>query len=270
MAGLKSGCNMDSHVIFLDMDNTLTWKGEVVPENLAAIRRAQEAGHKVVLNTGRSYGFIPRRVLLTVPFDGVIAGGGAYIRASNTPLLRDNLSPTDDDLVLLNAVIPDSVLKELCDWFSEHELPIFFEGVRESYCMNAERENFKLISGYEDIDSATKITIFSTIAGPLPEDGRALIEQYFTYICHPRYSEGILHGYSKASGMDIYLTHVGIPLSRSIAMGDSANDMDMLRHAGISVGMGDSTREVLDCVDYVSANCGDGGVARAIYDLLKV
>ncbi len=244
-----------SWAVFLDMDNTLTVHGEVVPENLAAILRAQEKGHKIVLNTGRSYGFIPKKVLETVPFDGVIAGGGAYVRVR--------------ERVILDVCVPTEVLKLLCDYFERTGLACYFEGVEESYCLNTSRENFIEIRSFDDIrDRTTKITIISSREPTLPDEGQALIERYFTYIQHPNYSEGILKGYSKATGMDVYLADAGIPLSHTIAMGDSANDLEMLAHAALPVGMGDSTPEVLARVKFVSAACADGGVARALDRLL--
>jgi len=241
--------------------------------------RKKTTGHKILLNTGRSYAFVPSDVLTTVPFDGIITGGGAYIRASQRPIFRDNsFSAADedfggnaDDKILQNVLIPDHVLKALCDWFSAAGLPIYFEGVRENFCLNGERKDFQKISGYDDLSGkASKITIFSTISEPLAADGVELIEKHFTFIRHPRYAEGILKGCSKALGMDVYLKEAGIPLERSIAMGDSANDLEMLQHAGIAVAMGDSTQEILDCADFVSAACQENGVAVALHKLLQL
>ena len=240
---------------FLDMDGTLTDRSEVVPANLDAILRAQARGHRIVLNTGRSYGFIPKKVLDTVPFDGVIAGGGAYVRAG--------------ERILKNECVSDEVLAALCDYFSRTDLACYFEGVDECFCMNTEREGFIPIRSYADLSGRTsKITIISARVPSLPDEGRALIERHFTYIQHPHYSEGILRGCSKASGMDVWLADAGLPLSRTVAMGDSANDLEMLAHAAVAAAMGDSTPEVLACADFVSLPCAEGGAALALDRLL--
>ena len=248
---------MEPWAVFLDMDNTLTAKGEVIPANLAAICRARAAGHKIVLNTGRSYGFIPKHVLETVPFDCVIAGCGCYIRAG--------------DELLLNVCIPDDVLREMVAYFSRSGLPCFYEGVEDNYVQNAERPGFIQIHNYEQMSGrATKITIFSSSETRLPDEILIPLQRHFKYISHPRYSEGVLLGYSKATGMDRYLEYAGIPLSRSIAMGDSANDTEMLEHAAVSVAMGDSTQDVLDMCGFISLPHDRGGVAHAVSALLGV
>lgn len=242
---------MDTWIVFMDMDNTLTDKSEIVPGNLDAILRAQRAGHKIVLNSGRSYGFLPKKVLAEVPFDAVIAGGGAYVRVGDT--------------VLLNKYVPEEVLRKLCDYFVRTGIACYFEGVDESYCINTTREGFTTIHSYADIHGMTsKITIISLRERTLPPEGLALIEQYFVYIRHPNYSEGILKGCSKSGGMRICLDYFGIPRERCMAIGDSANDLDMLDYAGLSVAVANSTPEVLACVDAVTESCTDAGVARAI------
>ena len=248
---------MDPWAVFLDMDNTLTCKGQVVPANLAAINRARARGHKIVLNTGRSYGFIPKKVLETVPFDAVIAGCGCYVRA--------------DGRVLLNICIPDDVLREMVGYFERSGLSCYYEGVEENFMQNGTREGFTVIHSYEELSGkATKITIFSSGETRLPDEILIPLQRHFKYISHPRYSEGVLLGYTKATGMDLYLEYAGIPLSRSIAMGDSANDIEMLEHAAVSVAMGDSTQEVLDMCSYISLPHAQGGVAGALSALLGV
>ena len=61
---------------------------------------------------------------------------------------------------------------------------------------------------------------------------------------------------------------VGVPIEHCIAMGDSANDIDMLKVAGISVAMGDAIDEVKKICTYVSCDCKDGGVGQAIEKFL--
>ncbi|MBV9104254.1 MAG: HAD hydrolase family protein [Candidatus Eremiobacteraeota bacterium] len=49
-----------------------------------------------------------------------------------------------------------------------------------------------------------------------------------------------------------------------LAVGDSRNDVPMLRWAGIGVAMGNAPREVKEAVRYVTAGNDDDGVAMAI------
>lgn len=68
------------YAIFIDIDDTLMAKNEIAKENITTIERVRGLGHKVFLNTGRSYASIPNFVLSATEYDGVVAGLGAYVR----------------------------------------------------------------------------------------------------------------------------------------------------------------------------------------------
>ena len=57
---------------------------------------------------------------------------------------------------------------------------------------------------------------------------------------------------------------LGVPVENSVAMGDSENDLDMFRHAGWSVAMGNASPDVQSQADWVTAPAGQGGIARAL------
>lgn len=62
---------------------------------------------------------------------------------------------------------------------------------------------------------------------------------------------------------------LGIDKSEVMAIGDSGNDLDMLRKAGYSVAMGNASQKLLDEADYVTDTCENNGVAKAIEKLLN-
>ncbi len=84
----------------------------------------------------------------------------------------------------------------------------------------------------------------------------------------PVNAEIVINGCDKSLGMKIALEAFHIPRDRSIAMGDSANDTEMLEFAGISVAMGNSADKVKEMCSYVSTNAADGGVAHALREIL--
>lgn len=77
-------------------------------------------------------------------------------------------------------------------------------------------------------------------------------------------------GVTKASGMDVFLRHYGIDLSRSMAFGDGGNDVEMIRHAGVGVALGNAVDAAKRAADYVTATVDDDGVLRALqhYEVL--
>ena len=61
---------------------------------------------------------------------------------------------------------------------------------------------------------------------------------------------------------------LGTTLDRCIAMGDSENDLEMLRAVGMPVAMGNANDEVKSIAKYITATNAEDGVAKAIYHLL--
>ncbi len=73
-----------------------------------------------------------------------------------------------------------------------------------------------------------------------------------------------MRGVTKASGMDVFLRHYGIDRSRSMAFGDGGNDVEMIRHAGVGVALGNAVDAAKRAADYVTATVDDDGVLRAL------
>ena len=60
----------------------------------------------------------------------------------------------------------------------------------------------------------------------------------------------------------------GIAVADTMAIGDSYNDLPMLKAAGHSVAMGNAVPEVKAVCDYETGRCEEFGFAKAIYDLV--
>jgi 5-amino-6-(5-phospho-D-ribitylamino)uracil phosphatase len=69
---------------------------------------------------------------------------------------------------------------------------------------------------------------------------------------------------SKKNALARLCADFGVPSERVLAIGDSRNDVPMLRWAGIGVAMGNALPEVRQAVRYVTAPNDQDGVARAI------
>jgi len=69
---------------------------------------------------------------------------------------------------------------------------------------------------------------------------------------------------SKKNALARLAADFGIPAERVLAVGDSRNDVPMLRWAGIGVAMGNALPEVRESVRYVTARNDADGVALAI------
>ena len=79
--------------------------------------------------------------------------------------------------------------------------------------------------------------------------------------------ETTLSGITKAHGLLELCSVLGCTADGIIAFGDSANDLEMLRTAGYSVGMGNAEQCVKTEADYITDPVSEDGVATAIDNL---
>ncbi len=71
-------------------------------------------------------------------------------------------------------------------------------------------------------------------------------------------------GISKASGIMEVCNLLGIKMQEVIAMGDSQNDMTMIKEAGLGIAMGNAQDAVKLAADTITATNQEDGVAKAI------
>jgi hypothetical protein len=75
-------------------------------------------------------------------------------------------------------------------------------------------------------------------------------------LCHPLAT--------KANAMDFICRRLGIGLESVMAIGDSNNDTDMIRHAGLGVAMGNGAPEVKAAANVVAPSADEDGFAWAV------
>ena len=72
---------------------------------------------------------------------------------------------------------------------------------------------------------------------------------------------------TKGSAAQVLLSHYGLNAKQAVAFGDSDVDIDMLKCCGLGIAMGNSTREVKEAADYVTASNDEEGVYIALNNL---
>ena len=68
---------------------------------------------------------------------------------------------------------------------------------------------------------------------------------------------------SKAYGLQKLAEHWGISLEETAAVGDSMNDYEMVREAGVGIAMGNAVSKLKEAADYVTADIGEDGLEKA-------
>jgi Cof subfamily protein (haloacid dehalogenase superfamily) len=69
----------------------------------------------------------------------------------------------------------------------------------------------------------------------------------------------------KAEALKLLEVYLNVSNDRVLAIGDSANDLTMLQHAGLGVAVGNANDQLKSVADYIAPSCEDDGVAHVIY-----
>lgn len=104
------------------------------------------------------------------------------------------------------------------------------------------------------------------------EPGVKLIEAEFPELKLPMFSskEGadiVEKEASKAEGLIRLCQYYDVPLSDTVAFGDSMNDYEIVQTAGIGIAMGNSIEELKKVADYVTTSIDQDGVWNACVNL---
>lgn len=264
-------------LVGLDLDGTLLDdRKTITAPTMEVLHEAHARGVHLVPVTGRPHDGIPRLVK-DLPFVRyIISCNGASIRDQREGVsLRERLIPTQEALklaaLLAEHQLPYEVLSEGVgyseEWVYErlianspknHFLPLYIKETR------------KIVSSIPDFIAKGRGIEELFVMGGRQDAVETLLEKLHElphlHIVHP--APGALEitaaGVDKGEALLYLAEHLGIAQSEVMAIGDSGNDLAMLRAAGVSVAMGNAAPEVKALSDFVTKSNEEHGVALAI------
>lgn len=248
---------MENHrkAAFFDLDGTLAVSNRPPSAaDTAAIRALRAAGHLAVLCTGRSRGYLYPEIL-DIGFDGIVSGAGTHIELEGRLLYRRFLSADELHKIIGHAVR----IGRACVLEGEEQMLVVNNGAGKDL-------PWPRIDSCDDLNARYPGQVFSkcTLFGALDEDDRRVLSPDFSVIQNAGYAEILPSGCCKSDGLRRVIEAAGIRREDSLAFGDSPNDSDMLRCAGIGIAMGNAQDSVKAEADYVTGTLEQNGVAAAI------
>lgn len=257
----------DIKLIALDLDETLLRTDLIIsPRAKEAIGRAVEGGTAVTLATGRMFSAaLPYALELgldlpLITYQGALvkyaSGNEVYHRPLTQELARDLVEFLLPYGYHLNLYINDELymLKDSPEgqrYAAMARVPVHLvDNLAE--VLSEGPSKLLVIAESEKLDS-----LIQDMSGPFSK--RANITKSrsnFLEITHPEATKGrALAGLAK---------NMGLETSQVMAIGDSLNDLDMIKYAGLGVAMENAVQELKDNAQYITRKNDDDGVAEAI------
>ncbi|MEQ6378253.1 Cof-type HAD-IIB family hydrolase [Bacillaceae bacterium S4-13-56] len=244
---------MDIRLIALDMDGTLVNdEHEVSQENRQAIKRAEDNGIHVILSTGRS--------LMNARDTAESIGISSYIITLNGGEIYNSKL----ELIERTPLSAEHVLRF---WEMKEEHNIFFWSSTVQGMFNSKRLFDQPIDSYEWLKFGFDIpddAVRQVILDELVENKELEVTN-----SSPTNIEINAAGVNKAAALKKVTNWLEITMDHVMAVGDSINDLAMIREAGFGVAMGNAQEIVKKEADWVTETNNDHGVARAIEKVLK-
>jgi Cof subfamily protein (haloacid dehalogenase superfamily) len=270
-------------MICIDIDGTLIRPDMTVSKRVAeAISKAKEKGLIIALSTGRMH----RSALMYSDelglADPIVSSNGAYVseRDSKKVYYEENLSGSD--VLLIQDILDQHDTK--INWYNRGTMYISeyrdyvgrYEALSKTLPENRRilikylNDEFTLEHLIDEAGSAIqkgivfpKPGLISTIREKIEKNKRIKVVssgtdnlEFTSYLA------------DKGLGVLALAKEKGIHPDEIIAIGDSENDLSMLKVVGMPVAMGNAMKSVIDAANYVTDSNVNDGVATMIEKLV--
>lgn len=267
---------MDIRMICMDLDGTAlrSDRTSFSPRLEAALEAAHKKGIAIVPVTGRQYGLLPPPLKNHPVWENLaVVINGAQVRVLGTGQVLQRLDIAPEELKKLLALagkydlpIEFSVDNQL--YLTAHSLALQMDDPSLVFHRDTILANHgHVISNLEELclDCVEKVNLLR-----IPEQLRQQVVQdlqeiavsavWSSHNCmeitHPQADKG--------RGLETVCRLMDIPVECTMALGDSGNDLAMLRRAGLGVAMGNAPDYVKAAADVITERYDADGAAAAI------
>lgn len=263
---------MEPHLVALDVDGTiLTHDGELGAATRDAVRAVADAGHHVVIATGRSaVGTAPVLEMLGLSHGWAVCSNGSVT------LALDPAEPAGYRIEETVTFDPGPgvrlVLEEAPHVLVAVEDPGIGFKVLRPYPEGVLQGQQSVVTLDELVATpTTRVTFHDPDAAS--EDFLELVEGIglhgVTYaVGYTAWLDLTPEGVSKGSALELVRRRLGVDPALTFAAGDQRNDLEMLRWAARGVAMGNAPAEVVAAAAESTGTVDEDGLADALRPLL--
>lgn len=264
---------MKYKLLVLDVDGTLLNETkEVTKRTLAALRKVQQTGVRIVLASGRpTNGLKPLIKALELDIYGgfiLSYNGCQIINAKNGEILFERcINPEMIPYLERKAIRNDFAI------FTYLEDTIITNDSQNIHVQEEANLNSLKIIEKKDFSSAIDFSPYKCMLVSDDEEELIGLEEHWkkrldgtldTFRSEPYFLEVVPPGIDKANTLGFLIEMLGIESDEIIAIGDGVCDVTMIQLAGLGIAMSNAQESVKRCADMVTASNEDEGVAIAI------
>ena len=262
---------MQYKMVILDLDDTLLLSnGKISEANKKALKLAQEKGVKVVLASGR-----PTFAMKNIAKELELEKYNGYMLSYNGSIVTD----CNTGNILYETSLTKEEVENLYKLSLEHECYIHtYDGDTiitshdNPYTYIESEITGMPINVYEDFVSALPKRCVKAIMVQAPKHLQEVQEMLKSKmndkmtmaISKPYFLEFMNKEVDKGKSLLRLCQQIDINIENTIAIGDSYNDLSLIKMAGFGVAMGNAVEEIKEIADYITENNENDGVAKAI------
>ncbi|EQB35283.1 MULTISPECIES: Cof-type HAD-IIB family hydrolase [Virgibacillus] len=282
-------------LIAIDLDGTLlNEKQQISEKNLEAISFAQSQGSEVVIATGRAQFDVQTLFEHTNFRPWIIGANGATIHQPDGAVFH---SVPIDKQVALNSLAwlekhnfyyeifsnsaiytPENgrdLLAIEVDRIKSANPDIDVDQLSDAANKQFSQTGFSFIPTYKELENKD-INIYNILVFSFFQDrllkGREYFKQFedMSIVSSADHNFELEHKHaSKGQALELLANHFQLNLTDTAAVGDSFNDLSMLRIAGKSAAMENAPQAIKEACQQVTLSNTENGVAHFIFSLMK-
>lgn len=263
---------MKYKLIVLDIDGTLNNSKKVItPKTRETLIRAQEAGLKVAIASGRPTCGI-NAVAKEIELDRF---GGFVLSFNGAKIINFKTSE-----VVYEKNLPTEIIPEIYALASENGASVLSYDKNEVITETPDNEYVLKECFINKIQSKKVDSFVEYLNYPVPKclvvgDGNKMAEleelavekfgdELKIFRSEPYFLEIMPQNVDKAHSLQKLLKRLSLSRQEMIACGDGYNDISMIKLAGMGIAMANAQELVKQAADFMTLSCDDDGVAYAV------
>ena len=262
------------NMLVLDIDGTLVGSDKTISEKTReAIIKAQQRGKIVAIASGRSIAGI-RKTASNISLEQY---GGYVIAYNGTTVVNCKTGEC-----IYNQMVPKELVKPVYEAAKRVSagIVVYNDNTKEMISGNGLNEYIKIdaeacnvtINEVSDFVKAINFPFNKFLLSGKPEHmaevekimAKEFGDRLNVFRSDPFYVELLPRYVDKGVAVEKLVKHLDIQREKVICIGDSYNDLPMLRFAGMGVAMGNAQQEVKEIADYVTASNDEDGIVNVI------